>query len=64
MCIFFSKISAYRKEFGETKYIYIYLIKDYELVKKCKETCEKVKIRLKKEFDSEPIYNENIEKLK
>ena len=52
LCIFLPKMSAYRRDFDETKYIY-FLIKHDELFKKIK-----VKNSLKKEFDSEPIYNQ------
>ena len=34
-----------------------FLIKDDELLEKYNETCEKVRNSIKKEFDSEPIYN-------
>ena len=46
-------------------YIYIYiLIKDDKLIKKYNKNWKKVKNNLKKEFDSEPIYNENYLKAK
>ena len=54
---------AYRKDFVETKYISI-LIKDDELLEKYNEIWEKVKNSLKKEFDSEPVYNEKYLKAK
>ena len=54
---FFPKISAHRKYFDETKYV-SFLIKDDDLLEKYNEIWEKVKISIKKEFDSEPIYNE------
>ena len=47
LCIFLPKMTAYRKDFDETKYISS-LIKDYELLKKCHEILEKVKISTKK----------------
>ena len=50
-------MSAYRKDFDETKYI-SFLIKDDEFLEKYNKIWEKVS--LKKEFDSEPVYNENI----
>ena len=56
-------MSAYRKDFDETKYIY-FLIKDDELLEKYNEIWEKVKNSLKKEFDSEPVYNEKYLKAK
>ena len=56
-------MTAYRKDFDETKYIY-FLIKDDELLEKCNKIREKVKNSLKGEFDSKPIYNENYLKAK
>ena len=44
--------------------IYLFLIKDYELLEKYNEIWEKVKNNLKKEFDSEPVYNEKYLKAK
>ena len=40
------------------------LIKDDELLEKYNEICEKVINSLKKEFDSEPVYNEENLKVK
>ena len=51
------KMSAYRKGFDESRYIYL-LIKDDELLKKYNKIWRKGKNNLKKEFDSEPFYNE------
>ena len=56
-------MSAYRRDFDETKYI-SFLIKDDELLEKYNEIWEKVKNSLKKEFDSEPVYNEKYLKAK
>ena len=56
-------MSAYRKYFDETKYM-SFLIKDDELLKKYNEIWEKVKNIIKKEFDSEPVYNEKYLKAK
>ena len=56
-CIFLAKMSTYRKDADENKYIY-FLIKDDELLKKCNKIWEKAKNSLKKEFHSEPVYNE------
>ena len=53
----FPKISAYRRDFNEMKYIF-FLIKGEELLEKYNEIWEKVKNSLKKEFDSEPVYSE------
>ena len=50
-------MSAYRKDFDETKYV-SFLIKDYKLLEKYNEMWGKVKNSIKKEFDSEPVYNE------
>ena len=50
-------ISTFRKDFDETKYM-SFLIKDDELLDKYNEIWEKVKSNLKKEFDSEPVYNQ------
>ena len=41
-----------------------FLIKDDELLEKYNEIWEKVKNSLKKEFDSEPVYNEKYLKAK
>ena len=57
LCIFFPTMSAYRKEFDETKYISS-LIKHDELLEKYNEISEKIKNSLKGEFDSEPVHNE------
>ena len=50
-------MGVYGKDFGETKYLF-FLIKDHELLEKYNEIWEKLKNNLKKEFDSEPVYNE------
>ena len=47
-------MSAYRRDFDETKYM-SFLIKDDELLEKYNEIWEKVKNSIKKEFDSEPF---------
>ena len=56
-------MSAFRKDFDETKYM-SFLIKDDELIEKYNEIWEKVTNIIKKEFDSEPVYNENYLKAK
>ena len=56
LCMFLLKISVCRRYFDETKYISL-LIKDDELLEKHDEIWEKVKNNLKKEFDSELVYN-------
>ena len=50
-------MSAYREDFDITKYT-SFLIKDDELLEKYNEIWENVKNSLKKNFDSEPVYNE------
>ena len=50
-------MSAYRRDFNETKYMY-FLIKDDELLEKYNEVWEKVKNSIRKEFDSKPVCNE------
>ena len=47
----------------QTKWIY-FLIKDDDLFKKCKTICDKFIADIKKEFDSEPVYNKNCLKTK
>ena len=59
LCIFLLKMTAYRKYFDETKFM-SFLIKDDELTEKYNEILEKVTDGLKKELDSEPVYNKNI----
>ena len=49
-------MSPYRRDFDKTKCIY-FLIKGDELLEKYNEISERVKNSIKKEFDSEPVYN-------
>ena len=63
LCIFLPKISAYRRDFDETKYI-CFLIKDDELLEKYNEIWEKVRNSMKKEFYSQTVYNEKYLKTK
>ena len=56
-------MTAYRRDFDETKYI-SFLIKDNELLEKYNEIWEKVKSSIKKKFDSEPVYNDKYLKAK
>ena len=63
LCIFLLKMSAHRKDFDEIEYK-SFLIKNNELLGKYKEIWEKVKNITKKEFDSEPVYNEKYLKAK
>ena len=58
----FHKSISYRRDFDETKYM-PFLIKDDELLEKYNEIWEKVKNSLKKEFYSEPVYNEKYLKI-
>ena len=62
--MFLSRMDAYKRYFDETKYIYFLKIKDHKLLEKYNEIWEKVKNSLKKEFDSEPVYNEKYLKAK
>ena len=59
LCIFFAKIRAYRRDFDMSL-----LMKDDELLEAYNKIWEKVRNSIKKEFDSEPVYRENIWKLK
>ena len=52
-------MSGHRRDFDKTKYM-SFLIRYNELLTKYNEIWEKVKNSIKKEFDSEPAYNENI----
>ena len=61
--IFLKKMSAYRKDFDETKYVSL-LFKDYKLLEIYNAIWEKVKNSFKKEFYSEPVYNEKCLKAK
>ena len=56
-------MSEYRKDFDKTKYM-SFLIKDNELLKTYNEICEKVSKSIKKEFDSERVYNKKYLKTK
>ena len=56
-------MSAYRKDFDETKCMSL-LIKDDELLEKYNEIWKSVKNIIKKEFDSEPVCNEKYLKAK
>ena len=55
MCIS-TKMSAYRKDFDDTKYI-SFLIKDKELLEKYNEIWDKFSYPTGKELDSNPVYN-------
>ena len=57
-------MSAYRRDFDETKYMSFILIKDDEFLEKYNEICEKFRNSTKKDFHSEPVYNEKHLKVK
>ena len=63
LCIFLPKMHAYRRDFDQTKYI-CFLTKDYELLEKHNEIQQNFKTSIKKEFDSEPVYNKKYLKAK
>ena len=50
-------MSSYKRDFGETIYI-SFLKKIDKLLEKHNDILEKVKNSIKKECDSEPVYNE------
>ena len=55
-------MTAYRKDFDETKYV-SFLTKDDKLLEKYNDIWEKVTV-IKKEFDGNPVYIENYMKAK
>ena len=58
------KTSAYVKSYdGQTKWMY-FLIEDDDLLEKYNTIWDKVSADIKKEFDSEPVYNKNYLKTK
>ena len=60
----FPKTSAYIKNYGvQTKWMY-FLIKDEDLIEKCNTILDKVSNDIKKEFDSEPVYDKKFLKTK
>ena len=62
-CILLPKMSAYRKDFDETKYM-SFLIKEDEMLEKYNEIWETFSNTIKKGFDSESVYNEQYLKIK
>ena len=56
-------MSAYKKDFDETRYM-SFLIKGDESLDKNNEIWEKVKSSIKNEIDSESVYNEKYLKTK
>ena len=62
--IMLSKTSTYVKSYdGETKWMYV-LIEDDDLLEKYNTIWDKVSVDIKKEFDSEPVYNKEFLKAK
>ena len=59
LCTFFPKMSAYIRDFDENKHM-SFLMQDDKLLEKYNQIWEKVKHNIKKEFDSEPLYDEKI----
>ena len=59
LCIFLPKMTPYRKDFDETKYI-SFLIKDDEFLEKYNEIWEKVKNSLKKKLIVNQYTRKNI----
>ena len=58
------KINRYVKSYdGQTKWMY-FLIEDDDLLEKYNTIWDKVSADIKKEFDSEPVYNKNYLKTK
>ena len=56
--IFLPKMSAYRKDFDETKYLSSVLIKDDKLLRKYNKIWKKVKNTIDKELDRDAVYSE------
>ena len=62
--IMLPKISAYLKKYdGQTKWVY-FLIENDDVLEKYNTILDKVSADIKKEFDSEPVYNKNFLKTK
>ena len=62
LCIFLPKMSVYRRDFDKTKCM-SFLITEEKLLEKYNEIWKKVNI-IKKEFDSNPVFNEKYIKTK
>ena len=56
-CIIFPKISAYRRDFDQTKWISL-LTNDNKLLEKYSENWDEISNFIKKGSDSDPVYNE------
>ena len=54
---FFQKMSVYRRDFDETKFM-SFLVKDHGFLEKYNEIWTKVSNSIKNTFNSEPVYNE------
>ena len=54
-----SEMSAYRRDFHETKCI-SFLMRNGEFLQKYKEIWEKFSNSFKKRFDCDPVYNEKL----
>ena len=63
LCVMLPRMSAYRSNFYETKYM-SFLIKKNEFIEKHNEICDKVRKIIKKRFDSEPVCNDKYLKAK
>ena len=58
LCLFFPKMSAYRRDFDESECM-SFLKKDEEVLEKYNDILEKVSNIIEKEFTSEPVNNKN-----
>ena len=63
LCIILLNMSAYRRDFDETKYI-SFLIKDDELLEKYNRIWDKVTNSMKKGFNSKSVHNKKYLKTK
>ena len=63
LCVTFPKMRAYSRDFAGNKYM-SFLIKNDEILEKYNEIWNNVSNAIKKEYASEPVYNENILEVK
>ena len=56
LCVMLPKLSAYRRDFDETKYMSF--LKNYELLEKYNEIWEKASKAVKKRFNSKSVYDD------
>ena len=56
LCVMLPELSAYRRDFDETKYMSFF--KNYELLEKYNESWEKASKAFKKRFNSKPVYDD------